>query len=190
MKADKKKLDSDISYLCAYSDDLQTIIYEKDDNLYVVKDLGEKEKIASDVDGVNVHDINGNFQIYYVKESDETSLSAYDLIKDDYLSQDQNITEPRLEDYQTVTYVDDFFSSREKIETDDAYYQDVEKLSSPYPEHITYYHHHYFSKEYIFHHRILSSRLRQKLSLQNHSRHTDTIYDRHNPLYRRSCYYQ
>ena len=127
MKADKKKLDSDISYLCAYSDDLQTIIYEKDDNLYVVKDLGEKEKIASDVDGVNVHDINGNFQIYYVKESDETSLSAYDLIKDDYLSQDQNITEPRLEDYQTVTYVDDFFSSREKIETDDAYYQDVEK---------------------------------------------------------------
>lgn len=127
MKADKVKLDSDVEYLCDFSDDLKTIVYVKDDNLYVMKNMDEKEKIASDIEDAWVYDINGNLQIYYVKESNEINLYAYDFIEDDYLSQDQSITEPRIEDYQTVTYVNDYFGSREKVETDDAYYRELEK---------------------------------------------------------------
>ena len=127
MKADKVKLDSDVEWICGYSDDLKTIVYMKDDNLYIMKNMEEKEKIASDVEDAWTYDINGSLKMYYVKESDETTLSAYDLIEDDYLSQDQNITEPRIEDYQTVTYVNDYFGSRERTETDDAYYRELEK---------------------------------------------------------------
>ena len=127
MKKDKVKLESDVERLYAYSDDLKTIVYKKDDNLYVMNNMDEKEKIASDIDDAYVYDINGNLKIYYIKEGDEVKLNAYDLIEDDYFVQDQNAIEPRIEDYQTVTYVNDFFGKREKVETDDAYYREMEK---------------------------------------------------------------
>lgn len=125
MKADKVKLDSDVTAIYAYSDNLDVIIYEKDENLYILKDLKEKEKIASDIEDVCVYDINSNFKIYYMKEGDEIEMTFYDLIEDDYLAADENMEEPQIEDYQTVTYVNDFFGTREKIETSDSYYDDL-----------------------------------------------------------------
>ncbi len=126
LKQDKVKLDSDVEwYQC--SDDLNTIVYRKDDNLYLLNDLDEKEKIASDIMSSYVYGINDNLQIYYMKEGDDVALSSYDMIEDDFLAQDQKMTEPRIEDYQTKTYVNDFFGTREKTETDDAYYEAMEQ---------------------------------------------------------------
>lgn len=126
LKQDKVKLDSDVEwYQC--SADLNTIVYGKDENLYLLRNLDEKEKIASDVMINHVYGIDGDLKIYYTKEGDEIELTAYDFIEDDYLAQDQKLTEPRIEDYQTKTYVNDFFGTREKIETDDAYYEAMEQ---------------------------------------------------------------
>lgn len=129
MKEDKIKLESDIYTVYAYSSDLNVIIYDKDDNLYILKDLEDREKIASDVEYAYVYGSNDNLQIYYTKEGDEIELTVYDLIDDDCLSEDEDMVEPRISDYQTTTYVDDFFGSREKIETDDAYYDALEEYS-------------------------------------------------------------
>lgn len=127
MKKDKAKLDSDVDLLYAVSDNLNRIVYEKDDNLYILKDLEDKVKIASDIEDVYVYGINSNLQIYYMKEGDEVEMSAYDLVEDDYLAADENMVEPRIEDYQTVTYVNDFFGTREKIETSDSYYDALDE---------------------------------------------------------------
>lgn len=104
LKDDKVKLDSDVYLVYAASSDLNLIVYEKDDNLYILKDLEEKEKIASDVENVYVYGINNNLQIYYMKEGDEVEITLYDLIDDDCRAADENMVEPLIEDF--TTYVD------------------------------------------------------------------------------------
>ena len=127
LKSDKIKLDSDMN-IYGWSDGFETIVYTKDDNLYVLRNFEDKEKIASDVSQAYVYDINGRFKIYYQKIEDDTVMSLYDLVEDDCLTQDQNITEPNMADYQTITYVDSFWGMREKVELSDAYYEEYEKF--------------------------------------------------------------
>lgn len=127
LKSDKVKLDSNVSNIYGVSEDFGTIVYQKNDNLYVMKGLNESEKIASDVYYVYVYDIDHSMKIYYLKEGGEKSLSYYDLIADDLRVQDQQIGEPRIEDYQRVTYKDSFWGVQEKIEVDDDYYEELDK---------------------------------------------------------------
>lgn len=124
MKEDKIRLESDVTALYDYSENLDTIVYEKDDNLYVLKNLEEKEKIASDVYDVYVCGIESDLKIYYAKEGDATEISLYDLVEDDLYAQDQMITEPDIRDYQTSRIVNGYFGPQEQIETDDSYYDD------------------------------------------------------------------
>ena len=127
LKSDKLKLESDVSGIVAVSDDFNKIVYGKDDKLYVMRGMDEKEKIASDVFEAYVYDIDGSLKIYYLKEGNEADISYYDLIEDDCLSQDQQMAEPRIEDYQRVTYKDSFWGMQESIEVSDSYYEELEK---------------------------------------------------------------
>lgn len=129
LKSDKVKLESDITTIYGISDDFNTIVYEKDGNLYVLRGMEEREKIASDVYMYNayVYDINGKLKIYYLKENGEDTISYYDLVEDDCLEQDRQMAEPRIEDYQRVTYKDTFWGMRESVEVNDSYYEEMEK---------------------------------------------------------------
>lgn len=127
LKSDKIKLDSDVGQIYTASDDFKKIVYQKEDKLYVMKGMEEKEKIASDVYSAYTYDINGSLKIYYLKTGDQTELSYYDLIDDDCLVQDQQMAEPRIEDYQKVTYKDSFWGRQKSVEVDDSYYEDMEK---------------------------------------------------------------
>lgn len=129
LKKDKIKLDSDIDAILDYSENFERIVYKKNDKLYVMENLNDKESIASDVDSVKVEDIDGDMKIYYTKLEDTQTLCKYDFVDDDLLSQDEKIQEPLLSDYQTITYVDSFWGTKEKIETDDAYYDAQEAYS-------------------------------------------------------------
>lgn len=127
LKSDKVKLDSDVNQIYAVSDDFSTIVYQKEDKLYVMKGMEEKEKIASDVYRAYAYDINGSLKMYYLKSGEQTDVSYYDLVDDDCLVQDQQMAEPRIEDYQKVTYKDSFWGMQESVEVDDSYYEELEK---------------------------------------------------------------
>lgn len=127
LKSDKVKLESDVTSIYAVSDNFNTIVYQKEDKLYVMKGMEDKEKIASDVYAAYVYDINGSLKIYYLREGDQESISYYDLIEDDCLVQDQQMAEPRIEDYQKVTYKDSFWGMQESVEVSDSYYEEQEK---------------------------------------------------------------
>lgn len=127
LKADKMKLDSDVFQVYAASDDFNKIVYQKEDRLYVMTGMEDKEKIASDVYQAYIYDINGNLKMYYIKTGEQANISYYDLIDDDCLAQDQQMAEPQIEDYQRVTYKDSFWGRQKRVEVDDSYYDDLEQ---------------------------------------------------------------
>lgn len=127
LKADKVKLDSDITYICAVSDDFSRIVYQKEDSLYLMRDREEKDKIASNVHNVFVNDINNQLRIYYLKEAGGENIAYYDLVEDDCQAEDQTIEEPRVEDYQIKTYKNTFWGMQESVDVSDSYYEELEK---------------------------------------------------------------
>lgn len=127
-KKDYVKVDSDIDYIEAYSENFDRIVYVKDDHLYLVRDFEEKEKIASDVAEVCVQDIDGNLGIYYtIYEEEDSQFSLSDVIEDEYAVSDSQMVEPDIQDYQKTEMKESFWGLIESVTTDDAYYQELEK---------------------------------------------------------------
>lgn len=126
-KKDRIKIDGDIDWICAYSDNFDKIVYEKEDCLYVMRNFEEKEQVASDVDDVSVSDINGDFGIYYQQDSGDTVDLYSAVIEDGYAESDANMKEPVITDYQKKEMKDSFWGLRESITTDDSYYDDYDK---------------------------------------------------------------
>lgn len=125
---EKEKLDSDVTLLCSQSGDLKNIVYVKDDALYLLTDLTEKEKISADVQNViAVSDVDGDVQVLYQKSEEMNSLFAWDVIDDDMAAADKAVTEPNEKDYQTERTEEGFWGPRVITETDDAYYEDLQK---------------------------------------------------------------
>lgn len=123
-KTEKQKIDSGINSLTYVSEDLQDIIYTKEDVLYYVKNFGEKQKIDSDVERVRV--ISGKeTEVYYLVEADSYDLN--NLVEDDLAETDATIREPRIEDYQRTEVKPSFWGDRNMTVTDDAYYAELEK---------------------------------------------------------------
>ncbi len=122
--AEKERLDSNVTYVQAYSDDLKTIVYMKDNALYVIENLKDKKKISEDVENLAVVDINGKYRIYYVKQDpDAQDIYMWDLVEDDLADSDAQITEPDIEDYQHTEMRQTFWGVSEYTVTDDdAYY--------------------------------------------------------------------
>lgn len=106
-------------------DDLNNIIFTKDDKLCVLKNLTDEEKIASDcADYSTYYDDNGNFQMVYVVSDDESSIPLYDFVEDDLALEDAKMEEPQMENYTTVEQVEDWWGDvYDREVTDyDAYY--------------------------------------------------------------------
>ncbi len=131
-KGEKEKIDT-ITGVIDFSDDLKTLVYKKDDALYVCRDFTEKEKIASDVGSVYTFNIDDKLEMYYTKSEDmeeeedaeEGSYSGYtlyDLFDDDLADSDAAMTEPNISDYQSITYEDSYWGRREVVKTSDSYY--------------------------------------------------------------------
>lgn len=66
--------------------------------LYMMKDLKEKELIATKVQSVHTVERNGKLEVYYTV-GDSASYTSYDLIEDVLLEQDLVMTEPTPEKY-------------------------------------------------------------------------------------------
>lgn len=73
VKAETKKLDTNVTRMYGFSDDLRTIVYQKDTDLYIMKDMKEAERIAKEVEGAYACDMNGGGKIYYVQSEDADS---------------------------------------------------------------------------------------------------------------------
>lgn len=130
LKKDETELDTDVSGAYYVSDDLKTIIYSSDNNLYLISNFGEEEKIASDVTDVKTYvDDNDKLTLYYTKDGDsDTDLRMSDVIIDDMAASDALIYEPNISDYQKTEIKDSFWGPIESTETDyDAYYAECEK---------------------------------------------------------------
>lgn len=66
--------------------------------LYILKDLKEKELIATNVQRVNTIERDGLLEVYYTV-GDSANYTSYDLIEDIFLEQDLVIAEPNPEEY-------------------------------------------------------------------------------------------
>lgn len=124
LKKEEKKLDSDVDTIIYISEDLKTILYKREENLCIMENFGEREKIASDVEQWQVSARDGKVVLYYTKDSgDGTMMSLADIIDDDMAAADAQMQEPRIEDYQTTVTKPSFWGTQESVETDDAYYE-------------------------------------------------------------------
>ncbi len=125
--AEKKKVDT-ADYIIMISDDLNTLVYQEDNKLYVSMKGEKGKKIASDVANADVHAYGSGdvLEIYYTISQD-ADINAYNLIEDDFLTEDNSITEPNEADYQTKTIQKNFWGKREVIETSDSYYVELDK---------------------------------------------------------------
>lgn len=106
-------------------DDLNNIIFTKDDKLCVLKNFTDEEKIASDCADYSIYyDDNGNFQMVYVVSDGESSIPLYDFVEDDLALEDAKMEEPQMENYTTVEQVEDWWGDvYDREVTDyDAYY--------------------------------------------------------------------
>jgi len=89
-KDDEEKLEKEVN-VCAVSDDLSTVIFTKEDKLYIKEGTKDKEKIDSDVEGV-IKGYDGG-EVYYVKsEYTTTTLDKY--VIDDMADEDAAMVEP------------------------------------------------------------------------------------------------
>lgn len=85
---ERKKLDSDVSEVIYASDDFGTILYRKEEGLYCLKGLEDREKITSEsVTDYCLADSGKNTVIYYL-EKDEEQFSFRDLIQDDLTTEE------------------------------------------------------------------------------------------------------
>lgn len=129
LKDEKVKLDSEVSSIVYVSEDLNDIVYIKDEALYYIADCGEKVKIDSDVIDWNYVVSEDKAEIYYYVEDDDISYSASDFIDDDYAQEDATITEPDITKYQTVEIKPSYWGDRETVVTSDEYYALLEKYN-------------------------------------------------------------
>lgn len=78
---DAEKIVSDVTELCHVNEDLNTVLYLKEDSLYTLKVGKEASKISSDVSDV-IH-VYESGEVYFTKTV-EDEITYWDLIKDDY----------------------------------------------------------------------------------------------------------
>lgn len=131
LKVGKQKLASAVQGMFKMTENGGRIYFKDDGGLYVIKDLQDKEKIASEVSSSIYLDTDGS--VYYMKPNDDILLA--DLVEDDYESEDAGVTYPREEDYQHEVVKSSYWSGTyTDMETDyDAYnkaldrYAEVEK---------------------------------------------------------------
>lgn len=120
-KDGKDKLAEASSVIC-YTDNFETIVYRKEDVLYVLKNFKVEEKVAKKVENVQAFEDGSNVKIYYSVLKDEEEISLYDFVIDDKAKEDANMELPQIKDYQTSSGL-----LKSDVVTDDQYYEDYEE---------------------------------------------------------------
>lgn len=101
LKKEKKKLSKSADDY-KIGDDLKQIVVQDDDKIYLIKNFGEREKIASDVSWI-VSNNEEDEVLYYVKQ-DEKKIDAMDMVEDDTDGdEDMEWLMEDLEDYSVET---------------------------------------------------------------------------------------
>ena len=113
--ASKDKLESEASYIICTSKDLKYIYYAKDERLMCIKDLKDKEKIASDFTG-NWAYAEGGKSIYYMLPGEEHQYA--DFVTDDLAMEDSNMQYPSQNDYRVANGTDWFGYTTYTVDTD------------------------------------------------------------------------
>lgn len=124
-KSEKTKIDT-IDSLIDHSEDCSVLVYYKNGDVCVCRDFKDKETVAKDVLNVYTYNIDDKLEMYYVKESDK-EYTLYDMFSDEKAEEDEAMVEPDITDYQTVTIEDGYWGPREVVETDDAYYDALDR---------------------------------------------------------------
>lgn len=159
----KTKIDSNISNVEQFDGDSGDIFYSKHEEdeehnpltLYVKKYGQDKEKLVSEIDGIESGIIDNSF---YYKVAVEKEVSLSSLVEDDMAAEDANITEPVMEDFQTVepTPYTDWW-------TGETYYEDV--VTTDYDA--------YYDASDRYYEKQQRDQMRQELS---ESKYTDVSY--------------
>ena len=126
LKNDKIKIDSEITQFIVNNDDFSKVYYMKDDALYEVSGLEDKNKIDSDILGCWANKEDNNIVVYYSVNNEDGKMAEL-LIDDDKADEDAAMKEPNISDYQHKETKDSFWGPQEQVVTDDAYYKDMEE---------------------------------------------------------------
>ncbi|WP_215700192.1 zinc ribbon domain-containing protein [Clostridium sp. MCC353] len=94
--ADKEKLDSDVQFSYFYTEDLNTLYYTKDTDIYCIKNLKDKEKVASDANLLGSY--NDGAGIFYSETTDPV-VTIDDIVIDDLAASDAAMQQPLKENY-------------------------------------------------------------------------------------------
>lgn len=126
MKKDRKKLISDGTVIRA-SSDLNTLLMIKEESLYLVRDQGDGEKLAGDVENVLGADLTkGTF--FYIGV-DQESVNAMDFVDDDMAASDAQIAEPIRANYERSEVVGQGYWAYTRTVVDDRYYEDMDRYN-------------------------------------------------------------
>lgn len=123
MKKDKKKLISN-SNVVAVSSDLNILLAQKEESLYLINNQGEGEKLAANVEAVRGVDLNKG--TFFYTDSTKKTVSAMDFVNDDMAAADAQITEPVKANYKKTEVVGLGVRARERTTVDDSYYEDLD----------------------------------------------------------------
>lgn len=125
LKKDKIKIDGGVT-LKAYSSDLNTLLLLKDGSVYLVKNQGDKEKLAGNVENLYSIDLKAGSFFYTVQE--EGAVNVMDYVSDDLAGQDAQMKEPVRSDYERQESTGGFYSKTRTV-LDDKYYEDRDKYN-------------------------------------------------------------
>ncbi len=122
LRKDKEKIESKVTNIISTSDNLEYIIYEKENGLYVSHGGKEGEKVAKDYYNVYATATDSGYEIYYVETEDGEAGVLADYVVDDMEKTDKTISEPNIHDYETVVEKPSFWGTTTTTEVDSAYY--------------------------------------------------------------------
>lgn len=98
LKKEKKTLAEDIN-LYEVSENLEQIVVREADTLYIIRDFGEKEKIASNVSRI-IANSEETGSVYYSKIPEKEGIGT-EIIEDDCAESDASIKEPEYNSFIT-----------------------------------------------------------------------------------------
>lgn len=126
---DKIKIASNVQSIDSYTPNFEYIAIIDQDNTYtIISNFEDKEEICSGNESVFTHVVDHELEVVYIESDVEgTQMSISEILEDPYAETDANMKEPNIEDYQRTVQKDSFWGTRTSVETDDAYYDEMEK---------------------------------------------------------------
>lgn len=126
LSKDKDKIASEVNHIEAFTDDFSQILMSEEDELILYTDFEDKTKVCSNENSYYTNVDGSDIEVYYFELAEE-GLDLSTIIDDPDAEGDAAMKEPLIEDYQTTVTKDSYWGPRETVETDDQYYDDLDK---------------------------------------------------------------